>query len=212
MPRGIPNKTIEEAPSFENLNDEQPIQTREEELEVKLDAKDAQIAHLSEEMKRLSSVVTQLAKKESLSTGEAKKVFFDMEVLIPFTRDGKRIATWERTGEYEENIGEATQKHYIYRVGFELKDGTMEYEESVPYKKLAGKFETSVKVPAMLPNAIKSVREGDHYVFRSVRALQGNPIAEDEDVEVVMGRFLADGKTKVYDGEKKTIKFYAKNV
>lgn len=180
----------------------------EQEREREIQAKDKHIAYLTEELKRISSVVGEMAQKNHVSTGEAQQIYFDAKSNLPYTIDGKRFAEWKKVSQYEETIGDTVETHYVYDVTFEKPDGTFEVENNVPYKRLALQLKNAVRVPVSIPKYLKRVQEGDHFVYRSVDALRGEPKQDNDDIEVLMGRFLADGKTEIYDQGKKTVKFY----
>jgi len=183
----------------------------EDYLQQQNEAKDVKMARMEEELKRMSRVLTEVAKNQSIPDGIERKEFYDGEGFVPFTRDGKRFVSWEATSSFEEMLGEAMQKHFVYKITYVDKNGVETVEENVPHRLLKNKFADAVKMPAILPNYLQSVREGDHYVYRSVPSLAKKPFKNTDLVDMVLGRTLPDGKTKIYDGEKIKAYFYTFN-
>ena len=204
----MPKKTIN---SEDIILDETSSDSPEEKLIAENEAAKSHIATLTEEMNRLKKVVDSLAKKNNVSTGEAKRDFEDGVAYISYTQDGKRIVDFHRTAEsFVEVIGENVVDNQFYKITYE-KDGIME-DKVVPYRNFKDILANAKKVPVLLPNFLKRVRQGDHYVNMSVRALQGQPYKQEDDISVVVGRYLPDGETKVYDGETKIVKFGSLNL
>lgn len=186
--------------------------TVEEELQMKLDSSQQGFARLYEEYNRLNNLVTQLAKKQSIPTGEAPKEFFDMDCFLRYDLHGRRFADMVVTGRYEEQLGEALEPHFVYALTWITKNGDTDIEKNVTYKQFRSKMMLCTKVPCTIPEALRRIKEGNNYVYRSVRAMQGRPYGQSEDVEVILGRTLPDGKTHVYDGDRATVKFHSLNI
>lgn len=180
-------------------------------LRAENESKDLKIARMDEELQRVSQVVSLLAKKESIPDGVVQKELVDGEGFVPFTRDGKRFVSWEAVSSFEEPIGETMQKHFVYKITYVDKDGVETIENNVPHRLFKNKMADSVKVPAKLPNYLRRVREGDHYVYRAVPALAHKPYEPTDLVTIVLGRTLPDKKTRVYDGDEIKAYFYTFN-
>lgn len=206
MPRHKSEETLEDS-----LTDAGGEVSEEQAKEFESEAKDKERAYLKEEIARLSKVVSQLAKKESIPTGEAVQEYYAGEFMVPFMPDGRRIAEWKAVGSFEEPIGDAMQRHFTYDITFEKPNGEIEVEKAVPHRRFKDYLALATRTPVSAERYLRRIRQGDHYVYQSVRALSGKPYEPSEDIEVTMGRLLADGRTKMYDGEKKTVKFYTLN-
>ena len=207
-----------EARDEAQLEPEVPEEAHEMSAQELNDIKDKRIADLSDTVKRMGKILDQVAAKQNIPTGEKVKEFVDGEFTVPYLSEGNiytqkfaRIAEWKAVGSFEQPIGEAFEKHFIYDVTFVNEDGTTHVEKKMPHRVFKNLVQDAIKRPCSAKNYFKRVQEGDHYVYRGVRTLSGSPYANDEEIEVTLGTLQPDGVTKVYDGKTTKVRFYSLN-